>query len=292
MRRYLVPLVALALVAGCGGDDGPSKDEPLADTDAALFEHDESADLELTEGETVDRPRYVIKGMSYASPGGDRVSGIVVSPKPARPQTAGVIFMHGSGGTRADFLPDAAKLAERGAVAMTIDSPFTRSTDEAVQAGFEDRPTTRKLMIQNVKDLVRGLDVLVERYDVDPARVAIVGYSMGAQPAVLAAAADPRVRALVVMAGRAKPSGPVGDPEVDRLFVPLNTERFIGHVAPARILLQGGRRDAIIPRSEMETLFARASEPKEIRWYDAGHELGTKADADRIRWLSAALGLR
>ena len=42
----------------------------------------------------------------------------------------------------------------------------------------------------------------------------------------------------------------------------------------------------------METLFARASEPKEIRWYDAGHELGTKADAERIRWLSAALGLR
>ena len=193
---------------------------------------------------------------------------------------------------RVDFLPDAAKLAERGAVAMTIDSPFTRSTDEDVQAGYEDRPTTRRLMIQNVKDLVRGLDVLVERYDVDPERVAIVGYSMGAQPAVLAAAADPRVRALVVMAGRAKPSGPAGDPEVERLFVPLNTERFIGHVAPARILLQGGRRDAIIPRSDMETLFARASEPKEIRWYKAGHELGTKADADRIRWLSAALGLR
>jgi dienelactone hydrolase len=293
MRALALALLAtLAALAGCGGSTGPHKDDPLAAKDAEVFAFDREAPLGATEGETLKQKAFTVRAISYKSPGGDRVSGIVVVPRrPAEPR-AGVIFMHGAGGTRIDFLGEAVELAKRGAVAITIDSPFSRSPKKEVQAGMASPPVTRELMIRNAKDLVRGFDLLVRKYGVDPERLGIVGYSMGVQPAALAAALDPRVRAVVLMAGRAYPSGTPGDAEWELLFGPIDTVHFVGHLAPAHVLLQGGRGDTVIPRSEMEKLYAATSEPKEIRWYDAGHELGKRSERERRDWLAAELGFR
>jgi dienelactone hydrolase len=284
MSRRLALLAICALVAGCAGSDS-GKADPVAEETARAFAYDAAQPLDVSEGETANDLQYVITGMSYASSGGDRVTGLVAHPGIVASGSPGVIFMHGSGGTRADFVDEAARLAARGAVAMAIDSPFSRSPSEEVRSGYGDDATIRRLMIQNVQDLRRGLDVLVERYRVDPERLAIVGYSMGVQAAALAAALDSRVRAVVLMAGRARPSGG------NQAFGDLDTVHFIGHLAPAQLLLQGGTRDSIIPRSEMQQLYTAASEPKEIRWYPADHDLGRRSADERIDWLSERLGL-
>jgi dienelactone hydrolase len=288
VRRALLLLTAV-LLAGCGGDAGPSKDDPLPSEAAALFDYDASAPVDVSEGETVTDLQFEIVGMAFASPGGGRVTGIVARPGLDRDGRPGVIFMHGSGGTRVDFLDEAAKLAARGIVAMTIDSPFSRSQRADVRAGYGDDATVRRLMLQNVKDLRRGLDVLVDHYRVDPERTAIVGYSMGVQAAALAAAADPRVHAVILMAGRAHPSGPEGSRKP--IFAELDTVHYVDHLAPARVLLQGGTKDDVIGRPEMEALFAATSDPKEIRWYAAGHGLGLKSQRERLDWLSEELGV-
>jgi dienelactone hydrolase len=283
------------LLAACGGSDTKEQEaggraKPLDARTVAMFAFERGAPLAATEGETATGKGIVVKGISYASPGGGRVSAIVARPAKPGPKPAGVLFMHGAGGTRADFLDEAIGLARRGAVALTIDSAFSRSTRSDVRAGSESFQTTRALMVQTVQDLERGLDLLVRRYGVDPNRLALVGYSMGVQSASLAAALDERVRALVVMAGRAYPSGRTGDPAAERLFGPLDTIHYIGHLAPAAILFQGGSRDTVIPRAEMQELYGEASEPKEIRWYPTGHEL-SKTKPDRLAWLSRELAL-
>jgi uncharacterized protein len=287
VRRAL--LVIVLLLAGCGGGEESGKDDPVADETARLFAYDPSRPLQVSEGETVTDLLHTMTGMSFASPGGGRVPGIVARPGFDRPGSPGVIFMHGSGGTRLDFIDEAAKLAARGVVAMTIDSPFSRSSRADVQAGYGDDATVRRLLVQNVKDLRRGLDVLVDHYGVDPERTAVVGYSMGVQAAALAAALDPRVGAVVLMAGRAHPSGPQGQRKA--IFEELDTVHFVAHLAPARVLLQGGTKDQVIGRAEMEELFAATSDPKEIRWYPAGHGLGLRSQRERLDWLSKALGL-
>ena len=66
---------------------------------------------------------------------------------------------------------------------------------------------------------------------------------------------------------------------------------FAPELSPASVLVQGGERDRIIPREELEELYAAASEPKELRWYDSGHEMNPKAGRERIAWLSRELDL-
>ena len=287
----LVPVV-LALAA-CGGSDTAAERTEPASTTTALerpFAFDRAAPLEVTEGETAQQQEFTAKAMSYASPGGDRVSGIVLLPQ-VRSSRAGVIFMHGAGGSRLDFLADAAELAKKGAVTLTIDSPFARSESEHVRAGSVPPGTVHELMVQNVKDLLRGLDVLVEEYDADPERLAVVGYSMGVQQAATAAALDDRVRAVVLAAGRASPSRTPGDAAWAQLFRSIDTVHFAPRLAHASVLVQGGERDSVVPRAEVEELFAATSEPKELRWYDSGHGLNADARRDRVAWLSEELGL-
>lgn len=284
-------MLAALLVAGCGGGGAPAKDEPVEPALAARFEFPRLG-ATLREGEPRTRKGVTVAEVVYPSQGPDNVTGLVARPADPEEHPAGIVFMHGGEGKAADFLPDARALAARGAVALTIDSPFRRSPDEKIRTGKADVEPTYETMVQNVQDLLRGLDILVDQYRVDPERLALVGYSMGAQPAALAAALDPRVRALVLMAGRALPSGLPNDPRERELFGAIDTVDYVDNLAPTRLLLQGAEYDSIIPRSEMELLAEAASEPKEIRWYEADHDLGPEAAQERLAWLGDELGLR
>ena len=301
MRPLAVLVLLVFALAACGGSDraageapetttAPSTTAATASGDAGLFAFDREGPLDVTEGETAQQPEFTAKAMSYASPGGDRVPGIVLLPKAKAPR-AGVIFMHGAGGSRVDFLGDASELARKGAVTLTIDSPFSRSESEQVRAGSVAPDTAHELMVQNVKDLLRGLDVLVEEYDADPRRLAVVGYSMGVQQAATAAALDDRVRAVVLIAGRANPSRTPGDAGWARQFRSIDTVHFAPQLSPASVLVQGGERDKIVSRAELQELYEAASEPKELRWYDSGHEMNPKAGRERVAWLIEELGL-
>jgi dienelactone hydrolase len=290
VRLRLIPLLLLvALVGGCGGDE-PAKDNPVEPELAERFAFPRLG-ATLREGEPETEKSVTVAEIAYPSQGPDNVTGFVARPPKPEEHAAGVVFMHGGGGKASDFLFDARLVARRGAVALTLDSPFTRSPDEKIREGKANLEPTYETMVQNVRDILRGLDILVDQYGVDPGRLAVVGYSMGAQPAALAAALDPRVHALVLMAGRALPSGLPSDSRERELFGAIDTVDFVDNLAPTHLLLQGAEYDSVIPRSEMEMLERAASEPKEIRWYASDHDLGEQAGRERIAWLVDQLGL-
>ena len=62
--------------------------------------------------------------------------------------------------------------------------------------------------------------------------------------------------------------------------------------APTKLLVQAGEYDSIVPRRDAEVLGEQASEPVEVRWYEADHELGQQAAVERVEWLVDVLGLR
>jgi fermentation-respiration switch protein FrsA (DUF1100 family) len=55
------------------------------------------------------------------------------------------------------------------------------------------------------------------------------------------------------------------------------------------LFFQDGLHDEVAPRGSLVALYQAASQPKRIRWYDAGHTLNAKAVDDQLAWLQKEL---
>jgi hypothetical protein len=77
-----------------------------------------------------------------------------------------------------------------------------------------------------------------------------------------------------------------------RVVEPLDGVHFVGDAAPSAILFQFALRDEVITKDDATLYFDAARQPKEIRWYDAGHEFNQAALSDRAAWLGEKLGFQ
>jgi dipeptidyl aminopeptidase/acylaminoacyl peptidase len=103
-----------------------------------------------------------------------------------RPGAPAVVLLHGYPADKADMLPIAAGLARRFTVLLVDQRYFGRSEGRLTTLGFRER-----------RDLERAVDFLAAR-GVGP--VGVFGFSLGGAVALLAAAADPRIRAVAAYA--------------------------------------------------------------------------------------------
>ena len=74
-------------------------------------------------------------------------------------------------------------------------------------------------------------------------------------------------------------------------MAPLDPVNFIGKAKSVPLLLQFATNDKFIAKNKAELFANSASEPKELRWYEAEHELNTQAVTERITWLETQLKL-
>lgn len=169
------------------------------------------------------------------------------------------------------------------------------------------------MYVQNIKDLRRAVDLLLQRGDVDPARIAYVGHSFGATQGGVFAGVEKRVKTFVLMAGLpslvdfsakgARKFEHMGEiiqkyltaeqwaAYVDAI-APLTPADFVGHAPPSSVFMQFGTYDSWIPRASAEQFFAAAGEPKQIEWYVTSHEFTDLAAlGDRARWLEKEVGI-
>lgn len=100
---------------------------------------------------------------------------------------AAVVLLHGAGSTRSSVLDHAAVLARHGYGVLLVDARgHGRSGGRAMDFGW-----------YGDLDVEASVSFLEARPEVEPGRIAAVGMSMGGEEALGAAAADPRVRAVV-----------------------------------------------------------------------------------------------
>jgi dienelactone hydrolase len=288
-RRLAIPALTLALLAGCGSGHAHSGLPAAPDR---LYRYDRSSPLRLRDRAVIN-PSYPIKvhDVDFESPRGGRVPAFLVVPPSPGPHPA-VIFMHGSGGTRWEFLLAAVALARRGVVAITITSPFERSPQRILPQPRELKHD-RDRFVQEVVDLRRAVDVLVARNDVDAQRLGFVGFSRGAETGAVLAGVEPRIRAFDLISGGGSmnfvpPLSPTLRRRAEPLLASFRPSRFIGY-AHAPLLLQMGRHDEEIARPRQLELIRAAPEPKTVLWYDAGHSLGPQAVRDSAEWLAREL---
>ena len=319
--KLAILLMALFAVA-CNGSPAepstaPTGTNPVADTcavtrpdfggaataaDRSLFAYDVNAPLNLQQAVESTNNGVVVSTISFRSPDGGSVTGLLFDPASRSSLRPGIVLMHGMPGTARSMAGQGQLLAEHGAVAIAIDAPFARRSGQPV--GFTAQDRTEQ--IQLIKDLQRAVDVLRARPNVDDERIAYVGISYGGAMGALFVGVERRLKAAVLVVGDgglvSHFTGPedanvmAGIPCATRTnwfqsMVPIEPIRFIPLASPTALLLQNGRLDTLVPEADGQALQTAASAPKTLRWYDAGHGLNQQAGFDRLDWLHVEIDL-
>ena len=270
--------------------------------DLNLFAYDANAPLNLQQAVESTKNGVEVRTISFSSPDGGSVTGLLFDPVTRSSLRPGIVLMHGLPGTAQSMAGQGQLLAEHGAVAIAIDAPFARRAGQPVRFSADDRAE----QIQLMKDLQRAVDVLRSRPNVDSGRIGYLGISYGGAMGALFVGIERRLEAAVLVVGDGGLVSHFTGPE-DAGFmgglscatragwfeamVPIEPIRFIGHAPPTALLLQSGRLDTLVPVADAEALHAAAPPGTTIRWYEAGHGLNQQAVFDRLDWLRGQIGL-
>jgi dienelactone hydrolase len=143
---------------------------------------------------------------SFSAEAGQRVPGILIKPATGTARRPAVIALHGTGGAKEDQVAFMNTLARAGFVAIAIDgrhhgarSKTGKGSVEYVDALLRTFRTGRELpfFYDTAWDVMRLIDYLETRDDIDPRRIGLFGISKGGIETYLAAAVDPRVAVAV-----------------------------------------------------------------------------------------------
>lgn len=161
-------------------------------------------------GSFTPMPGVVAHRVTYGTQFGMRVPAIVYHPEHISGKLPAVIVVAGHGGSKSTWYEVYAGLlyAKAGAIVVTFDpiGEEERNADHLIDArahdtvlpGLESPARMGGLM---VGDVIGAVSYAASLPEVDPKRIAVLGYSMGSFHAALAAGLDPRIRALVLSGG-------------------------------------------------------------------------------------------
>lgn len=264
------------------------------------FTYDRTVAFDLKEVSKTDAGGIAVRDIDYTSyaPKHKRVKAYLVKPQGTGP-FAGIVYFHWLGEKKSDrtqFLDEAKALAHQGVVSLLIQGFFP----------WSEPPTNAKADRQQVIDQTievrRALDLLLSQKEVDPKRVAYVGHDYGAMYGSVASGFDKRVKTYVLIAAPGTfgdwslkywPATAAQGAELYRQTMKeVDPIQYISRAAPASLLFQFANDDKFIPKAVALEFFNAASEPKQIKWYDAKHDLEVEAArVDRDEWLIKELAL-
>lgn len=146
----------------------------------------------------------------YAADSMQRVPGLLVKANHSTGKRPVVISLHGTGGNKESQIELLQQLAHRGFIGIAIDG---RYHGERIKAGkgsaayneamLRTYRTGKELpfLYDTVWDVLRLLDYLETRDDVDAKRIGLIGFSKGGMETYLAAAVDARIAVAVPFIG-------------------------------------------------------------------------------------------
>ena len=291
-RRRGALVLAAALLAGCGGG-GDEENVP------AQFAYDDSKALEVAVRPTSRGTNGVrVDDVSFSGPDNTRLKGFLATPSNTDGPHPAVIYAHGARGNRQELLDQAMRMAQEGAVALTLTMIYSPERARPFPRGLEGVRANSKLEADAVREVRRSVDFLQSLDSVSEDEIGYVGWSQGARTGALVSGVEPRIKAFDLLAGGAAPvsvyveNAPGGlHDELTTILERSDPLHFVALAEPSELLFQNGRQDEIVPQAALEALAEAGSEPKDVRWYQAGHVPSARMWTESRTWLSDRLGL-
>lgn len=290
----LIALVAIGPVVRTEVAFSPTIDEPNVPERFRLAASTFESRME-TRVETLN---YTVASVQFPSPivtpdvENNTVHAEYFQPK-RKGRRPAVIVLHILGADFALSRYVAARLADQGVAALFVKLPYygerrPQGGGEAKRFLSSDIERTVLAMRQGVCDVRRGAAWLAARPEIDPARLGVMGISLGGIVASLACAIDPTLnRGAFLLAGgdlarilwempegakyRAAwiASGRTFD-DLKALTDPFDPVIHAARLKGKHVLMIAGNVDEVVPPSCTRALWNAAGRPP-LTWYDCGH---------------------
>jgi dienelactone hydrolase len=284
------------------------------------------------------RDGYTREHLTFQNGAGDTVYGYLLVPAGAQGRGPAILYHHYHGGQYGQgkeelFLPAFApmgnktlvtgpELARAGYVVFAIDAycfgerRWQGPAGKKEEGGQTEWALSKTFLWQGrtlwgmmVRDDQLALNYLVTRPEVDPARIAAMGLSMGSTRTWWLAALDDRIRVAVSVSCLTRYQDLIGDGEVNNhgiyYFVPgllhekIDMESVVGLIAPRAHLTLTGEKDTGSPASGVRTingfqehlyrLYGKEENFRGILYPGVGHEYTPAMWDETLRWLKKHL---
>jgi dienelactone hydrolase len=269
-----------------------------------------------------ERDGYLLETWDLDLNGIENVPAYLARPKGASARLPAVLFNHSHGGGykigKLEFVdgrsylqpvPYAKELTGLGYVALAIDHwVFGERSHTSEPDMFKEMLWKGQVLWgMMVYDSLRAMDFLVQRPDVDPARIATLGISMGSTMAWWLAALDERVKVTVDLCCLTDFQTLIAKKNLSAhgvyYFVPgllkhFTTAQINALIAPRAHLGLAGLQDKLTPvegldliDAELKKVYAEQGHPE--RWkllrYDVGHQETPEGRQEIVKFLKAHL---
>jgi uncharacterized protein len=217
----------------------------------------------------------------------ERVPATLLIPNESAPAPA-ALLLHGFTSHKERMVESVGRALLRvGVASIAIDLPLHGSREGSIdEISMRNPLQVVKTWRDAVTESRQALHYLAEHPAVDPRRIGLVGYSLGAFLGLVVASSDALVRVVALAAGGDLPDRTPFASLVRTVADPLRAVRAL---KGRRLLMVNGRSDRTVTAAQAERLFGAADEPKEIRWYPGGHWPPHAEIEFTARWLADAL---
>jgi len=299
---YFLLLILLASL-GISTPCVPSESGFYAKEDfSGFYDYDKSIPLNATEELIRDEGVCKIYRVYFNSVNGERVPSLISTPSGSG-RFPCIVFLHGYGGSKEDILSFAGLIAAEGYAIIAIDAEFHGERREEGKALYSPNlEESRNGIIQTIIDLRRAVDYIETREEIDGERIGYVGGSMGGILGAIFIGVEPRIKAAALLVAGGNMSLMIMKSqhsaipairkyleeqgmtyeELQEALNPVDPLNFIGNFSPRPVVFHLGKYDQIVPAEAGEQLYKAAGEPKQVYWYDSGHDLPLELVASRI----------
>lgn len=283
------------------------------------WDYNKNTPFSLKQVSVAERDGVKVYEITYSAPIGNRAAAIgpnggvvtasLVVP-PGKGRFPAVVYAHwcmpgSEKKNRTEFLDEAIVLAHSGVIALLPDHVSVRPGFVEDHNPLNDQQVA--VEVQQDVNLRRGADLLLQRPDVDPQRLAYVGHSCDGTAGGFLSGIDKRFKAFVIMAGGLSDEAnrktqsyqeyrqKIGPEKVDAFehkYAWLDAGKYVSHAAPAFMFLQYAKDEPFLNPDLAREYLKVVSEPKRLKVYDAPHALNAEATRDRVAFLAEQLSVK
>lgn len=272
-----------------------------------LVTYDKNFPFNETEiNESKDYPHATVKDLEIDNTLGEKIKFYLVIPKTLGPYPV-IEFIHwletdAENSNRLEFLPSAIELAKEGYLSILPDAFWSTTPEEfkknPVLWWKTDYEFDKNLCLKQTIELLRIHDYVSDLKNVNTNRIALVGHDFGAMFGAILLNFIDSFKAFVIMAATTKFyhwfkfGSKLNKMELEeygekmQIFDPKN---YVKNLSNSPILFQFADDDFYVPKEIAEEFYQSASDPKELRWYQAKHGLNKQAIDDMEKWIKEKL---